>query len=82
MISIRAVSLVREIHNLQISGNTSLLVIEDFSNKTVDVAVLKIFEDNPDFKLKAFISLCCFRKPFFIQRVYFVIWWMVSLGSP
>ena len=43
---------------------------------------LKIFEDNPDFKLKAFISLCCFRKPFFIQRVYFVVCWMVSPGSP
>lgn len=43
MISIRAVSLVREIHNLQLSGNTSLLVIEDFSNKTIDLAVFENF---------------------------------------
>ena len=43
MISIRAVSLVREIHNLQISSNTSFLVIEDFSNKTIDVAIFENF---------------------------------------
>lgn len=43
MIPIRTVSLVREIHNLKISGNTSLLVIEDFSNKTIDVAVFENF---------------------------------------
>jgi len=43
VISIRAVSLVREIHNLQISGNTSLLVMEDFSNKTIYLDVFENF---------------------------------------
>lgn len=73
MISIRAVSLVREIHNLQISGNTSLLVIEDFSNKTIDLAVFENFWRQSRFQVKGLYFALLLSTAVFLFKG-FILW--------
>lgn len=59
---------MREIHNLKISGNTSLLVIEDFSNKTIDVAVFENFSRQSRFQVKGLYFALLLSKAIFLFK--------------